>query len=328
MNDTPDQHDSAIARHLLSNCGHVARADRVLVLYDQRTKAIGETFASTARGMAARVDLLEAPEAPMHGVEPPAAIADAMSRADLIVGLTYMSLAHTNARRQACQRGARYLSMPEYSRDLLRDPSLMVDYRKQAPVVRRMADAFTAGRSARITTKLGTDIRLDIRDRIGNYCPGFVVNPGDLGSPPDIEANVSPVETASEGVVVVDGSIPCREIGKLTRPVVLHVSGGKIRRFESEDRRTLEILEKLFRDVGSDNAYVLAECGVGLNDKATLTGIMLTDEGAMGCMHFGFGSNATVGGLNAVPFHLDFCFTAATLKVDDNILIQDGAVLS
>ena len=32
---------------------------------------------------------------------------------------------------------------------------------------------------------------------------------------------------------------------------------------------------------------------------------MLCDEGAYGCVHFGFGSNYTVGGKNKIDFHVD-----------------------
>ncbi len=46
-------------------------------------------------------------------------------------------------------------------------------------------------------TRAGTDIRIAIDGRIGNACPGCVLGPGDLGSPPDIEANVSPLENGS-----------------------------------------------------------------------------------------------------------------------------------
>ena len=54
---------------------------------------------------------------------------------------------------------------------------------------------------------------------------------------------------------------------------------------------------------------------------------MLTDEGAAGTMHFGFGSNITVGGKNDVSFHVDFVFCDATLTVDDRVLIEDGRLL-
>ena len=89
------------------------------------------------------------------------------------------------------------------------------------------------------------------------------VQAGDLGSPPDVESNISPLETGSEGVVVVDGSIPYPGIGLLASPVVLFVEDGKITRFDG-DRAVVERLESLFRGIGSTKAYVLAECGVGL----------------------------------------------------------------
>ncbi|SBW09771.1 hypothetical protein KL86APRO_12670 [uncultured Alphaproteobacteria bacterium] len=42
---------------------------------------------------------------------------------------------------------------------------------------------------------------------------------------------------------------------------------------------TVSTLRRMFAAIGSPKAYVLAECGVGLNDRAKLTGVMLTDEG-------------------------------------------------
>jgi leucyl aminopeptidase (aminopeptidase T) len=54
---------------------------------------------------------------------------------------------------------------------------------------------------------------------------------------------------------------------------------------------------------------------------------MLTDEGAMGCVHFGLGANHTVGGLNEVDFHLDFVVRDASLWVDGVPMIADGAFL-
>ena len=72
--------------------------------------------------------------------------------------------------------------------------------------------------------------------------------------------------------------------------------------------------------------FVLAECGVGLNPAATLTGVMLTDEGSLGTVHFGFGSNSTVGGINEIAFHVDFVCRAATMSVDGKVIIQKGHI--
>ena len=51
---------------------------------------------------------------------------------------------------------------------------------------------------------------------------------------------------------------------------------------------------------------------------------MLTDEGVLGCVHFGFGSNHTVGGKINVPFHLDFVFRDVSLDVDNVTLLSNG----
>ncbi|HEX3551352.1 MAG TPA: hypothetical protein VHT53_13290 [Candidatus Elarobacter sp.] len=312
--------------HLVRACGSLRAGERAAVIVDERTAEIGRLVADRCAELGAQVALRSVPLAAMHGTEPPADAAAEMKRADVIFGLAYFSMAHTAARREACAAGARYLSLPEYSLALLEDPAVMVDYKARAPLVRAVANAFTAGDFVHVTSPGGTDVRLDIRGRTGNYCPGFVEAPGELGSPPDIEANVSPVETYSEGVVVVDGSIPCAEIGLLREPVELDVRGGRIVAFRCGDARIVDTLERLFERVGSERAYVLAECGVGLNDAAKLSGIMLTDEGAAGCLHFGFGSNATVGGQNDVPFHLDFVFRDGRLAVDGATVIDAGEV--
>ena len=44
--------------------------------------------------------------------------------------------------------------------------------------------------------------------------------------------------------------------------------------------------------------------------------------------HFGFGSNATVGGQNDVSFHLDVVFREETLEIDGSPILEHGEVLA
>ena len=312
------------AAHLLSLCGALQSGERFLLVVDASTQALAERFLTAARVLGAHAETAVIPVADRHGAEPPPFLAPMMQQADLVAGLTFKSLAHTRTRLAFTEAGGRYLSLPGYSESLLRDPAITADFHAQFERTRRITEAFTAGSRVRVATAAGTDIQLDIAGRVGNCCPGFVSSDYRLGSPPDIESNVSPVEDASEGIVVVDGSVACEEIGLLRAPITLHVAGGRIRRFESEIPEYVETCERLFARVDSPLAYVLAECGVGLNPAATLTGNMLTDEGVLGCVHFGFGSNATVGGLNDVPFHIDFVFRQASLWIDGQPILLYG----
>jgi 2,5-dihydroxypyridine 5,6-dioxygenase len=311
---------------LLQSCGYAAPGERILIVGDDETAEVAQLVLDAARDRTPAPNLMIIPALAMHGMEPPQEVAAAMLEADLILGLTAKSMAHTQARHDATQNGARYLSLPEYSMDLLSDPSLRVDFQAGGLLARALADRFSDGQTVQVRTAAGTDITLEISGREGNCCPGYVRNPGELGSPPDIEANISPIETASYGTVVVDGSIPFPGFGLLAAPVTLTVDGGRIVAINGE-REITRRLEDLFASEDPAKTRILAECGIGLNKAAQLTGIMLTDEGAYGTMHFGFGSNATVGGLNDVAFHVDFVFRDATLLIDDELVIKHGAVV-
>lgn len=318
-----DGEQLAIA-HLLANAGSMRAGEQVLLVVDDTTRDLVSDFRAAATALGAHLELAELPVASAHGVEPTGSVTRRMGDAHLVIGLTKMSLAHTRARHAFCAGGGRYLSMPGYSRGLLSDPCLLVDYRAQLPLARALADAFTAGSAVRVTTARGTDMRLRIDGRVGNCCPGFVDDENPLGSPPDIEANVSPLEDASDGIAVVDGSVTCDAIGLLEAPVTLEVRRGRVTGIRSSRSEYVSAVQALFSSVGDPNASVLAECGLGLNPMARVTGNMLTDEGVLGSVHFGFGSNATVGGVIDVPFHVDFVLLNASVWIDDQQVFRAG----
>ena len=309
--------------NLLFNCGNLRRGDRALILCDAGTRSMAEAFACVAREANQAVEVMEIPALANHGAEPPAYAATAMQLSTLILSLCQYSLAHSSARIAAGHAGSRFLSLPLYDWKLLEDPSLHIDFKSQAWLVQRFAQAFTEGDVVRVTTEAGTDIQLGIAGRVGNYCPGFVDQAGSLGSPPDIEANVSPIEDSAEGTVIVDGSITHPDFGLLADPVEIKVRNGRIVKFSGSNKIHVAKLDALFGPESSPRR-VLAECGVGLNPAAQLTGTMLTDEGALGCVHFGFGANHTMGGRNQVDFHLDFVFRAATVIVNAKTVLKLG----
>ena len=312
--------------NVLLNCGGLSVTDDVLILCDASTRQIADEFLNGAVSVNPKAQLMEIPDLPHHGAEPIGYAKEAMCRSTLILSLCRYSLAHSQARLDSALSGARFLSLPLYDWNLLDEECLRIDFSAQSGRVRKFADAFTVGQQIHVTTEAGTDIKLGITGRKGNYCPGLVKIAGDLGSPPDIEANVSPIENSAEGVLVIDGSITMPGFGLLLNPVTLEVCSGKVVAFRSANKDYVNRLNLLF-GVPDSLRRVVAECGVGLNPAAKLTGSMLTDEGALGCVHFGLGSNHTVGGLNRVDFHLDFVVREASLAVDGQKLINSGEPL-
>ena len=75
--------------------------------------------------------------------------------------------------------GARYLSLPDYSIELLQDQSILTDYVKRGPIVDKVSNILSNGSSVQVSSKKDTNLSLVINGRSGNSCPGFVKNPGD-----------------------------------------------------------------------------------------------------------------------------------------------------
>lgn len=312
--------------HLLSHCGDLKSDETLIIICDSRTDYLGQAFKEVAESISKSVQKIVVNTITRHGMEPPESVAALMLRSDLIVSLCTFSLAHSHARIEAAKNGARFLSLPLYSEELLNDPAVMVDYKLQAPVVHKIAKTLTEGQYLHVSSEAGTDIKMNITGRSGNSCPGMVHSPGDLGSPPDIEANISPIEAETFGRACIDGSITCEEIGLLKTPVIMKIEKGFVTEIRGRSKKNVSILNSIFGN-SSSKRRILAECGIGLNPKATLSGIMLTDEGCLGAVHFGFGSNSTVGGENKVDFHLDFVFKNATLSVDNQKILKNGELV-
>jgi leucyl aminopeptidase (aminopeptidase T) len=303
----------------------VRPGEHALLVCDHTTRAVAETIAVAVRATGAQAELAEIAPFAIHGQEPPQAVADAMSVVDVVFGLTTMSMAHTEARRRAGSRGTRYLSLPDYSHEVLAGQALRADFRALTGAAQGLAERFTAGRSMRLTSRAGTDIALDISGRTGNAAPGWCDGSGTLASPPDAEANVALIEDAAKGVLVVDGSVPCAELGLLSAPLTLHVAEGQIQSAEGE---AAAIFAEVIGRIGDFASCVVAELGVGLNPHARVIGSMLEDEGALGTVHVGIGANTALGGQNRVPFHLDHVLRAPTLAIDGRTIISDGCLLA
>ncbi len=296
--------------------------EKALILSDLSTRDIGDLIEQVSLKTIREVRHEVLSNLKIHGDEPSVKIATLMIDSDVIFCLTSYSLAHTLARKRASERGCRFLSLPDYSWQVLSSPALRIDFRSQKIICDKLTALLTDGSEVKIENSSETKIRIDINGRTGNSASGICDSHGCLASPPDIEANIAPVEDKTYGTAVIDGSIPVPEIGVLKNTITLNIEGGKI--IDIKGGKEADILKKLLDSVKDDKAYFLGELGIGLNPLAKICGRMLEDEGTMGTIHLGFGSNYTIGGENKVPFHIDTVIKEATLFIDDRLILKGG----
>jgi len=303
---------------IIYELGNLKKDEKLCIISDKNTENLGNLFFKNAKESNFDVEHLIMDELKMHGEEPPKSIAESMKKSNLIIGLTSFSIAHSKARINAELMGIRYLSLPDYSKEILSNPALQENFLQKSKKLISLANKLSRGKKIRVISEKGTNIELDIENRKGNSAPGFVNNKILLGSPPDIEVNISPNENYSNGEIVIDGSIPHPKIGLLEKPIILKIENGVITSI-SGDPQIKSQLESIFSKY-SKKSRILAELGIGYNSMAKLSGNMLIDEGTYGTIHFGFGSNLALGGLNEINFHLDF------VTYEDSIIIDDETI--
>lgn len=312
-------------KHILFHSGNLKTNDHLLLIFDNKSRTLCNLFIKFSKNVAKSIQKYELKKQNNHGDKISKKLEDIMQKSSLIICMTKYSLAHTQARIKASKKGARFLSLPGYSKKFILDKSINVNYKNYYIETKKITKLLSESKDIFISSPNGTKLFLKTLNRKGNCCPGFVKNAGDLGSPPDIEANISPIENFSHGKLVIDGSVADPKIGLLKEHIFLNISKGKITNYYTKNRKVMKNLDQIFKKK-SKKRKILAEFGIGINHKSRLTGNMLTDEGCRGTVHFGFGSNSTVGGKNFINFHLDFIMKKPTVIIKNKKIILDGKI--
>lgn len=202
---------------------------------------------------------------------------------------------------------------------------MSADYAAVAERCRRFEDAVRGARTVRVTGAAGTDLTVSVEGRTWRVDDGRIWTPGRWANLPAGEIYIAPVETSANGVVVVDRSVAAVGPSELVdEPVRVTFRDGRVT--EVEGGVHAQALRELMQAPGGD---VIAELGIGANERARLIGNVLTDEKALGSAHVAVGYNlGDYGGRNDSPIHCDCCFADATIEVDGVVVIDRGRVVA
>ncbi len=311
------------ARVLVEDCLDVRARDEVLIVTDTNLQDLAGLLASVAGGWGAEVSVTTMVPRDAPGVEPPEPVAAAMRAADAVIMVTTYTLAPSRARAEAQYAGARILSLGGYSYDTLLSDALKADFLAQRPVVEEVALRLTQADSARVTSVEGTDITLELGNREAHALHNICHEPGTMGSPPDIEAYVAPLEDVCDGVVVIDGAVNLPEFGLIQEPIKLTIQEGRVRGIDGGDEAAR--FRRLLESYDDPEMYRLGELGIGLNPRARLVGDPLIDEGVLGTAHIALGLNYTYGGvIRDARTHIDCVFRDPTIELDGEPILVDG----
>jgi len=305
------------------DCMKVQKGELFLVVTDTELVEIGEALVEAGRTLEAEVVMMKMLPRSRNGEEPPENIVQAMIHSDVVIAPTIMSLTHTGARRQACAAGSRVATMPGIQRETM-IRGLNADYYAIADRTKRVTAILTSAKTSRVTSAAGTDITMPLEGIDAIASTGLMHEPGSFGNLPSGEAYLMPVEGASEGVFVVDGSMA--GIGDLAgkTPITIEVEKGHAAGIHGGPEAKL--LEEKLEPLGRP-ARNIAEFGVGTNDAARIIGNILEDEKVMGTIHIALGNNMSMGGTVDVPLHLDGIIKDPTVEIDGTVIMEKGKLL-
>ncbi|MDF1611519.1 aminopeptidase [Stygiobacter electus] len=306
----------------IKDCMGSKKGESILIVTDEFKNKIGYSLFVNAKKLGHESVYLEFKSREMHGQEPPTQIAEMMKLFDVVLCPTEKSLTHTNARRNASALGVRIATFPGITEEIM-IRGLNADYNKIAALTIKLQQILNDVNIVKVTAPNGTDITLDITGRKALPSKGLFHKKGESGNLPTGEAYIAPLEGKSNGVFVVDGSMS--GVGVIDKkPITIEVENGfatkisggiQAKKLES----TLNKYGKLARNI--------AEFGIGTNDKAKLSGVILEDEKVMGTIHIALGDNKSMGGNVDVPIHLDGIVKKPTVYFDGKMIMKNGKLL-
>lgn len=317
------------ARTIVENCASIKKGEKVFIVTDYETFGSALLIAKAAYAIGAEVDMGIMKSRDLDGQEPTECMAAAMERANIVLTPVSKSLAHTTAINKALTAGARALSLTAISEELMASPAFRADFKRQAPIVKKVAQLFTRADELTITTPAGTNLKVGLKGRKGNAHKCLVNRPGQFSAAPNIEANFSPVEGTTEGIFVSDASVPYLGIGKLSSPITFTIEKGKI--IKTEGGPEAEKIKRIWAEQNDPNVYNIAQFAIGLNPEIKeAIGILGCnyDEGVFGTAHIGIGTSTNLGGKIKTSTHFDALMNKPTVILDGEItLLKDGELM-
>jgi len=305
------------AASVLRTTAALKAGEKVLIVADPEQMSVGRAFfyAAAAAGSDPVLSLIRTREG--AGREPPDLLAAAMLEADVVLLATVHSMTHTHARRAANRAGARVVSMPGVTEEMLEGGAVTVDHSQIQQSMRRLQRRLRGATAVRIATAAGTDLTVSTRGREWNFSDtGVASRKGDVTTLPAGEIFVSPLEGTAEGRLVADAYFH----EPLQAPATIQVREGRATKVVGAEAAVLEM------NRGGVEGRNLAKVGLGLNPRARTSGALPEAEKALGAVHVVFGDSLPYGGKVSCDVRVDAILTAATVEVDGKAIAERGRI--
>jgi len=309
------------ASKIVRVCADIKHNERVLIITDKnRPIIVSQILAENVAKITKQVSIIVAFD---EIIELNDFVIASIKKADVILAPTTKTIGFSTAITNALSKGSRVLALTELNEKSLLSESFDTDFLKLRKLIEKVEKEFNRAGRVHVFTSEGTNIFLDITDRIARSCSGICHNPGEMMAIPDVEVYIAPIENKTNGILVVDAS--CAGIGIVKEKIVLEIKNGIVINIEGGNEA--KKLKNTLHKTNSEASYMVAEFAIGLNPRGTVIGTISVDEGISGTGHFALGKNISFGGKNDAPIHLDMVYWKPNVELDDKPFMENGKLV-
>jgi len=249
---------------------------------------------------------------------------------------------------------SRIISITNTERKILTEGGALENPIEMKARIDKFAEAMNGVEKVKITSKIGSNLELDIKVRSLAKETGIIDKPGTGSNFPFGEYGGAVDLAETNGVYVIDGAVGM--IGRPDRPIKLFIEKGKVVEIEGGEsanklRNILEKINSEYQEKNPDdkitNAFKLAEFSFGMNSKAFRYAedgerisppTSLEAEKGLGTIHIALGKNTIFNiersdpDYNDIPIHIDCVAMFSTIKgiKEDGKeveIIKDGEII-
>ncbi len=314
-------------------CMNIRPVDRVYIMSDAETWLIDKALEEEALATGAEVRLIKLED---FGARPFNGMPDGFMEAifDFKPNVTLYAAGAQKGELtfrmgitvQMLKKGIKFRHghMVSITEELMRE-GMRADYQQIHDLTMRVHEIVKKAETISFTSKKGSDVTARFAPHLKWIpCHGLYHNPGDWGNLPEGEVFTCP-ETV-DGTIVADilGDYFSPKYGVLDTPVTFEVQDGWVQSVHCENKAIeADVWEYLN---SNENGRRVGEFAIGTNTALKkLSGVLLQDEKIPG-IHIAFGDPGarTTGADWAATTHVDVIPTDCTIKVDGQVLMQDG----
>ncbi len=320
------------ARSAVSTCMGIKSSDRVFVLTDRATHAIGRLLTEEAADAGADAVIYDLEH---FGSRPISEFGEGL-RVELLKyrpTVTFYAAASQPGElpfRMALrvfllqELKVRHAHMPGVTPQLMVE-GMRADYKVVAALTRAVYDLGRDARIIKVRTPDGTDLVARIDPKL-KWVPstGIYHEQGQWGNLPEGETFTCPESLDGVLVAHILGDYFSEKYGVLEKPAIFHLTEGLVTKVESEDPAVAAELTDYLDS--SENGRRAGEFAIGTNiGLKKLTGNLLQDEKLPG-IHVAFGNPYPdeTGADWTSKVHVDVIPINCTIEVDGQTIMRDG----